>query len=61
MPLHPLEPLSALEISQAVRLLKSSPMFTPTTRVISIILREPEKSTVLFLSSEISYRFLPTI
>jgi primary-amine oxidase len=46
MPLHPLEPLTASEIKQAVHLLKTLPIFTPTTRIISIILREPEKSFV---------------
>jgi len=43
---HPLEPLSATEISHAVALLKVLPVFTPSTRVISVILREPEKSFV---------------
>ena len=43
---HPLVPLSAAEIHQAVQLLKSSPEFTSTTRVISIALQEPEKSVV---------------
>jgi primary-amine oxidase len=46
MSLHPLEPLSAAEIAKAVALLKALPVFTPATRVISIILREPEKSFV---------------
>jgi primary-amine oxidase len=46
MPLHPLEPLSASELRQAVQLLKTLTVFTPTTRIISIILREPEKRTV---------------
>jgi primary-amine oxidase len=46
MPLHPLEPLTASEIKQAVHLLKTLPIFTQTTRIISIILREPEKSFV---------------
>jgi primary-amine oxidase len=46
MPLHPLEPLSASEIGQVVRLLKTLAIFTPATRIISIILREPEKSVV---------------
>jgi primary-amine oxidase len=43
---HPLEPLSAMEIKQAALLLKSSPDFTATTRIISIILQEPEKTAV---------------
>jgi len=46
MPSHPLEPLCASEIRQAVDLLKASAIFTPATRIISIILREPEKSIV---------------
>jgi primary-amine oxidase len=46
MPLHPLEPVSAPEIRQVVRLLKTLAIFTPFTRIISIILREPEKSIV---------------
>jgi primary-amine oxidase len=46
MSLHPLEPLSADEIAKAVDLLKAQSAFTPTSRVISIILREPEKSQV---------------
>jgi primary-amine oxidase len=45
-PLHPLEPLTAPEIQTAVRVLKASPTFTPTTRIISITLREPDKSLV---------------
>jgi primary-amine oxidase len=44
--IHPLEPLSAPEIAEAVRLLKSNPVFTATTRIISIMLREPRKSVV---------------
>jgi primary-amine oxidase len=43
---HPLEPLSASEIAEAVRLLKTNPVFTRTTRIISIMLREPPKSAV---------------
>jgi primary-amine oxidase len=46
MPMHPLEPLSASEVQQAVRLLKGLAEFTASTRVISIILKEPEKSSV---------------
>ena len=44
MPIHPLEPLSAPEVRKAVQLLKSLPVFTPTMRIISISLREPDKS-----------------
>ena len=43
---HPLEPLSAQEVRAAVELLKSASEFTPTTRIISISLREPCKSRV---------------
>ena len=46
MPMHPLEPLTSDEVRRAVALLKSAPQFTPTTRIISISLREPEKSAV---------------
>lgn len=43
---HPLEPLTASELRQAVNLLKGHARFTPSTRIIGIILREPEKSAV---------------
>ena len=46
MPIHPLEPLSAAEVEVAARLLKSVPGYTPDTRVISIMLREPAKYLV---------------
>jgi primary-amine oxidase len=46
MPFHPLEPLSASEVAQSVALLQSFAAFTPTTRIISITLREPAKSFV---------------
>ena len=46
MPTHPLEPLSAPEISQATLLLKQQQDFTPSMRIISIILHEPEKAVV---------------
>ncbi len=46
MSLHPLEPLTAEEIAQAVRLIKAHAACTPTTRVISVTLREPEKAAV---------------
>jgi primary-amine oxidase len=46
MPLHPLESLVASEVMQAVSLLKALPCFTPTTRIISIMLREPNKTAV---------------
>lgn len=43
---HPLEPLNAAEVATAVRLLKSLPEFTATTRIISIMLKEPAKALV---------------
>jgi primary-amine oxidase len=44
--LHPLEPLSASEVEHAVTLLRSLPEFTPSTRVISVMLKEPPKGIV---------------
>ena len=46
MSLHPLEPLSAAEVNQALTLLKAMPAFTPTTRIISVSLHEPLKQQV---------------
>jgi primary-amine oxidase len=43
---HPLEPLSAEEVQQAVALLKSLGKVTPTTRFVSISLQEPRKALV---------------
>jgi primary-amine oxidase len=43
---HPLEPLNASEIQQAVGLLKSHGNLTPSTRIISIMLKEPPKDHV---------------
>jgi primary-amine oxidase len=43
---HPLEPLSAAEIATAVQLLKTHPVFTPATRIVSVMLREPDKTKV---------------
>jgi primary-amine oxidase len=43
---HPLEPLSAPEVALAVRILKSNPGYSARTRIISIMLREPPKSSV---------------
>lgn len=43
---HPLEALSASEIEQAVGLLKSSAGFTASTRIISVMLKEPPKEFV---------------
>lgn len=42
----PLEPLSADEVQVALVLIRASPVFTPSTRVISIMLKEPPKSIV---------------
>jgi primary-amine oxidase len=44
--LHPLEPLTAGEVRQAVQLLRDSGKVTPTTRFVSVALREPDKSHV---------------
>lgn len=46
MPLHPLEPLTAAEVQQALSLIKAMPGFTKTTRIISIMLDEPLKQFV---------------
>jgi primary-amine oxidase len=46
MPLHPLEPLNAIEIQRAVSLVQQLPTFNNTTRIISIQLREPKKQSV---------------
>jgi primary-amine oxidase len=46
MPSHPLEPLSASEVQAAVKLLQAAPSHTPTTRIISIMLKEPPKAAV---------------
>jgi primary-amine oxidase len=43
---HPLEPLSAVEVERAVSLLRTLPEFTASTRVISIMLKEPSKHVV---------------
>jgi primary-amine oxidase len=43
---HPLEPLTQSEVQQAVELLRASPDWTPTIRIISIALKEPPKSAV---------------
>lgn len=43
---HPLEPLNAAEVATAVCLLKGLPEFTATTRIISIMLKEPTKHLV---------------
>ncbi len=43
---HPLEPLSAEEVQNAVDILRDAGKLTPTTRVVSISLREPAKELV---------------
>jgi primary-amine oxidase len=43
---HPLEPLSAAEVARAVSLLAARGKLTPTTRVVSVMLKEPPKSAV---------------
>jgi len=43
---HPLEPLTAAEVQLAVSLLKTLPSFNASTRIISIMLKEPPKSSV---------------
>lgn len=43
---HPLEPLNTDEVQAAVRLMKAHPRFTPTTRIISVMLKEPDKKLV---------------
>ena len=43
---HPLEPLSAEEVRSAVGVLKAVGKVTPTTRFVSVALREPDKSAV---------------
>jgi primary-amine oxidase len=43
---HPLEPLSGPEVDLAISLLKKLPDFTESTRIISIMLKEPAKDLV---------------
>lgn len=43
---HPLEPLSAAEVQLAVTILKDAGKVTPTTRFISVSLKEPAKEVV---------------
>src|SRR5262245_40717656 len=43
---HPLEPLSAQEVQQAVGLLKAEGKITPTMRFVSVSLKEPKKALV---------------
>ena len=44
--LHPLEPLRAEEVRQAIQLLKADGKVTPTTRFVSVSLKEPHKELV---------------
>jgi primary-amine oxidase len=43
---HPLEPLTAEEVRRAVLLLKQAGKVTPTTRFVSVALKEPDKALV---------------
>ena len=43
---HPLEPLDHAEVQQAIQLLRSYGKVTPTTRFISVSLKEPRKELV---------------
>src|SRR3954464_8477795 len=43
---HPLEPLTADEVRAAVRVLRDAGKVTPTTRFVSVALREPLKALV---------------
>jgi len=43
---HPLEPLTATEVQHVVGLLKTKQKITPTTRVVSVSLKEPPKELV---------------
>ena len=43
---HPLEPLTAEEVQLAVTLLKDAGKVTPTTRFVSVSLKEPAKAFV---------------
>ena len=43
---HPLEPLGEEEVRLAVKILKDSGKVTPTTRFVSVSLKEPPKAFV---------------
>jgi primary-amine oxidase len=45
-PLHPLEPLTADEVRLAVSILRDTGKVTPTTRFVSVSLKEPSKALV---------------
>jgi primary-amine oxidase len=54
---HPLEPLSLAEIELAVEVLKKqSDKITPSTRFVSVTLREAAKEKILYPSNEILIR-----
>ena len=44
MPTHPLEPHSPSEVQTAVQLLRTQSLLTATTRIISLMLKEPAAS-----------------
>ena len=44
--MHPLEPLTAAEVRLAVSILKDAGKVTPTTRFVSVSLKEPPKALV---------------
>jgi primary-amine oxidase len=43
---HPLEPLGAKEVQLAIKILRESGKVTPTTRFVTVSLREPDKALV---------------
>jgi len=54
---HPLEPLTASEVERSVSLLKEQGKISPTTRIVSVSLKEPEKEVVhRFTAQEASAR-----
>ena len=53
--LHPLEPLSRDEVALAVKVLKDSGKITPTTRFISVSLKEPSKAVVYAFTGKESH------
>jgi primary-amine oxidase len=50
---HPLEPLTAQEVALAVTLLKDAGKVTPTTRFVSVSLKEPAKELVHAAKSDL--------
>jgi primary-amine oxidase len=49
---HPLEPLTAQEVQLAVTILKDAGKVTPTTRFVSVSLKEPDKAFVHAFTGE---------